>query len=84
MKLLTKVILFGVWVSTKQCVMNATTNGTCMAKARCLSDVWAYGSEEYPICEDTGKRWANLDAKVCCYVTSRENVVRKARVDDGL
>lgn len=68
MKLLTTLILFRVCVSTKQCVMNATTTGTCIAKARCLSDVWAYGSEEYPICEDTGKVWANQDAKVCCYV----------------
>ena len=55
-------------VSTKQCVMNATTTGTCIAKARCLSDVWAYGSEDVPICEDTGRRWADPEAKVCCYV----------------
>ena len=68
MKLLTKLLLCCVCVSTKQWVMNATTNGTCIAKAKCLSDVWAYGSEDNPICEDTGKIWANPDAKVCCYV----------------
>jgi hypothetical protein len=61
------------FVQCKECQFNPTTKGVCISKENCLSDVWAYGSVEHPICEESGQEWTNPTVKVCCNEQALQN-----------
>lgn len=71
--LIVYIFITSVFVNANTCAFSTTYNGTCIAKDECLSDIWAFGSIDKPICENNGISWSNPKVSVCCILSNTKS-----------